>query len=79
VNKVLDFSTLLLVAVCVRSIIFGASIGDACMIAAISALHGYKLYLDSIKQQPLNDIVLKELSDMKSTINALKLAKGIGR
>jgi hypothetical protein len=72
--------TLCLVAgIVIRSVVFGASIGDAIALCAVCGLHGYLQYLNSVKTIPINDSVRAELAEIKSTVNALKIAKSMGR
>lgn len=59
----------------IRPIIYGASIGDAIALCGFAALCAYNFYLESIKEQPINESFKKELEDMKSAINSLKISK----
>jgi hypothetical protein len=62
-----------------RAVIFSASIGDAISIASIAALCAYAQFLKTKEQIPVNEMLRKELDDMRSTLNALKIAKNFGR
>lgn len=55
------------------------SLGEAATIAALCALYGYQLYLDSKKEKPINDTVKKEIEDLRSAVNALKVGRAFGR
>ncbi len=66
-----------------RLVIKGASIGDAGALAALCALYGFSLYLETKKQQPINDSfkaeVRLELEQIKTSMNGLKISKAFGR
>lgn len=55
------------------------SIGEALAIAALCALYGYQLYLDSKREEPVNDQVKKELAEMRSILAALKIGRAFGK
>lgn len=55
------------------------TVGEALVVAALSALYAYSLFLDSKKQKPVNQEVTEKLEEMRSTINALKVARAYGR
>lgn len=63
-----------LVPLVARATIFGASVGDAIAIGALSAFYGFFLYLNSIKIEPLNEKVQNDVAEMKTQISGLKLA-----
>lgn len=67
----------LLLVVVARAVVFSASVGDALAIAALSALYGFDLYLESKKEVPINDSIKEEISALKSAISALKLQKSL--
>ena len=75
----IDYPTLLLSLIAGRCIIFGAGIGDAIAVIGLAALFGFTKYLKTKEEQPINAQLKQELSEMKSSINALKLAKSLGR
>ena len=69
----------LVAALVLRSVIYGASIGDAIAIAAVCGLHAYTNYLASTKVPDINESLRADLAEIKSTIGALKIAKSMGR
>lgn len=69
----------LLSLVCARAVIFGASIGDAIAIAALAGLYGCNHYLKSKEEPPVNEELKRELADLKSTVNAIKVGRAFGR
>jgi len=62
-----------------RIAILGASVGDAIAMVATCALYGFFLYLNNNKEEPINDKVKAELVELKNTVNALKVARSMGR
>ena len=62
-----------------RLVVLGASIGDAMALGALAALYGFSLYLESVRQAPLNDQVKKELEELKTSVASLKLGRSMGR
>jgi len=77
----LNLPSLLLTSLLIRTLIFGASIGDAIALIALSALYGYHYYLQSKKQVPVNKEILdrivqieESLKDTKSKVGALAIA-----
>lgn len=52
---------LLLVALLVKSIVLSSPIFDSVAISALSALFGFKLWLDHVKKPDHNQIILKEI------------------
>ncbi len=62
-----------------RLVVLGASIGDAIALSALAALYGYTLYLNSVKEIPINDTLKEELHHMRDAVNALKVARSFGR
>jgi hypothetical protein len=62
-----------------RLVIKGSSLGEACALAALCALYGFILYLESKKEVPINDSIKEELRHLRSAIDSIKLAKSVGR
>lgn len=62
-----------------RLVILGASIGDAVALIGLCALYAYTLYLDSNKEEPINDQIKSEVEQLRNAVNALKVAKSLGR
>lgn len=71
--------TALLVAICARSAIFGASIADALAIFSISALCGFTMYLKNKEQESVNDVVKRDITELKSAVGAIRLGKSYGK
>ena len=67
---------LILFAVSVaRAAVLGATIGDALAIAALAGLYGYRLYLDSKTELPINEEVKDQIAELKGSVSALKLQR----
>jgi hypothetical protein len=49
------------------------SIADAIIFLGLSGLYGYKLYLNSKSEVPVNEDIRKELSEVKSVITAMSI------
>jgi hypothetical protein len=64
-------------ALVVRMLACGASIGDALTATAAAALHGYQLYLQSreAKKPDSSQLLREEFEQLKSAVSALKLVK----
>lgn len=66
-----------------RLVIKGSSVGDAGALATLCALYGFFLYLETKKQQPLNDSfkaeIRLELEQIKTSMNGFKITKALGR
>jgi len=77
--KDINYSVALLCVLSGRALIIGAGIGDALVIASLCALCAFKFYTDSKKEIPINDSVKNELSDLRSAVNGLKMAKSLQR
>lgn len=58
---------------------FGATIGDALALAALATLYGFKLYNDSKKDGSATAQLVKEVEQIKGTVNSLKLNTTIRR
>jgi hypothetical protein len=52
------------------------SIGEAIVVAALCALYGYNLYLDSKKEKPINEDTKREIADLRDTVFTLKETVG---
>jgi hypothetical protein len=63
----------------VRSVIFGAQMGDAIVMVAIIAAYVASRYFESQEEEPVNDKIKQDLDDMRATVNALKIGKTFGR
>ena len=68
----------LLCAIVLRSVVCGASIGDAITTVALSALFGYTLYLKSNTKPDPAATVAEDIAQLKSAVNALKLGRTLG-
>lgn len=66
-----------IVALTGRAAWFGASIGDALSIISACSLLALTLYLESKQQLPINDEIRREVSEIKSSVNALKIMKSL--
>lgn len=63
----------------IRLIIFGASIGDALALLSFASLCAFFYFLEDKKEAPINDSLKNEIEQIKSTVNALKISKSLGR
>ena len=64
-------------AVSARIVIAGASIGDAIALAALAALYGFFIHQENNKHAPESAQVKKDLEDLKSAINAIKVGNSL--
>ena len=55
------------------------SVGEALAIAALCAVYAYNLYLESKKEEPINDVLKKEIADIRATMGALKVGRAFGK
>lgn len=62
-----------------RLVVFGASLGDAIVVTALSTLCGATAYLKSHKTPDINGDLKSELDSMKSALASIKLGKSLGR
>jgi len=73
---------LLVCAFSVRFLWKGADVADACLAVALVALIAVQAYLEAQRKPialPMNDQVLAELADLKSTVNALRVGRAFGK
>lgn len=64
-------------AVSARIVILGASVGDALAIAALAALYGFYIHQENHKPSPESPQLRKEIDDLKSAINAIKVGNSL--
>lgn len=74
-----NFAMLGFVAYVSKLVLSGASLSDALVITAISALYGYTLYLRHKSPDPvrIDSEIEKRLNNIASHVDALRLGKGI--
>jgi hypothetical protein len=77
--KRLNYPLLFLAILLVRSAIVGAGIGDAIALTAAAALYAYSLYLETKREQPVNDQIRKDVETLKHSVDSLKMAKNFSR
>jgi hypothetical protein len=77
--KKLNLIEYLVIALITRIVFKGASIGDALSIVPLIALQCHQNYLKSKEVAPLGPQLEKELSEMRSTLATLKIAKSYSR
>jgi len=78
--------TLLLSSFLIRSLIFGANVGDSIALISLCGLFGFFYYLEHKKESPVNEKIKlqlealkEEMNQLKSTVNGVKLGVTIGR
>lgn len=64
-------------AVAARIAIFGASVGDAIALLSLSALYGFFLHEENNKPEPESAQLKKDVDDLKSAINAIKVGNSL--
>jgi hypothetical protein len=74
-----NYCLIALLGCVVRAVGFGCGIGDALAIAALCGLYGFTLYIKSKESKPLEEKVWQEISDLKSSVSALKLGRSFGK
>ena len=70
---------ILLSAICVRMCVFGGSLGESIAAAGLCGLYGFMQFMISKQQATPTDDIKKELADIRTTMNALKIGKSLGR
>lgn len=73
----MNFAMLVFFMIGTRIAVSGASVGDALALASVCGLQGFQLWLATKKQVPVNDIVAKELNDMKTHLAGLVIKNSI--
>ena len=61
----------------IKCLIIGVSIPDALIVAFLGSVYCFKKFLDIRKQPPVNQMIIKEIENLKGAINTIKLSKGI--
>lgn len=77
--KEINYSVVLLCLLVGKVLITGASIGDAVAISALSALYGFIYYTEANKAVVVNEDIKQDIEQLKSNVNALKIAKTMQR
>lgn len=67
----------LLIAYLTKIIMFSATVSDALIIIALSALYGYKLYLNSKTIPDPTKEIKDEVEQIKNSVNMVKLNMGV--
>lgn len=73
--KKIDVCLVFLACLIIRNVIKGANVGDAIAICGVASLYGYRSYLEIKKVVHVNDEIKKDVSDLKSSVNSLKIAR----
>lgn len=63
---------ILLSAYIVRLLLVGASIGEALVIISLSSLLGLKMYLEDNKEEPINDEIKKQITQLNEELKTIK-------
>ena len=61
-------------AVIIKSLITGISLGSALTIVGLAALYGGYYYFESKKEDPINDVVKKELKQLQDELKVVQAA-----
>ena len=77
--KKVSLINILVVAIVARIVFKGAEIGDALALLPLIGFQCHQNYLKSKEVEPLTPRVEKELAEMKSALNAIKIAKAYGK
>lgn len=77
--KKINYSLIALLVLSTRLVLHGAGVGDSIALAALAALYGFTLYLEKTKIVPVNEQVREELEQIRSTVNALKVARSFSK
>lgn len=70
---------ILLSCVVVRAAVLGAGVGDALAIAALCGLKGWWLYLEQTKKPNITGEMQKQVDEMRTTVQALKMSQARNR
>jgi len=73
------YPLILFILFSLRLIIKGSDLGEALALGVLASLYGYTLYLAHNKEKPINESIHTEIDNLKNTVNALKIAKSVGR
>ena len=76
--KNLNYSLTAMLVFGTRLVIFGASVGDSIALASLCALYAYSLYIEAHKPIPLNNQIRLEIDQIRTTVEALKIARVYG-
>lgn len=66
-----NIQIVLLVAFTARLVVFGASIGDALALFALAGLFGFNQWLNSNKEEPVNEKVKADITELKTQVSNL--------
>lgn len=73
--KNVNYSLLAFFLFSIKLVVFGSSVSDAIALFALAGLYGFSLFLESKKETPINDEIKKDLENVKSAVNALKIGR----
>ena len=73
----INFSLLTFLALSIKIVALGSNLTDSIALSALAILYGFNLYLNKHYKEelPLNEEIKKDIAQMKSTIDALKIAQ----
>jgi hypothetical protein len=77
--KNINLFNILVIAIVARIVFKGAEIGDALALLPLVGYQAHKNYLKTKEVEPLGPKLEKELMDMRTTLNTLKIAKAYGK
>lgn len=63
----------------VKLLIITPSIAEASIMAVVTGLYGYSMYMKSREPKSLNQTVIEDLENIKAAVNALKLEKSLNK
>lgn len=72
-----NITTVLLVMVVLRVVAVGADIGVALSVLSICALQGFYRWVKMQEQEPVNEKLARELSDIKAAMSTIVLKNSI--
>lgn len=63
----------------VRMLICGSNIGESVALAAMGGVFCFLVYLENKNEAPINEQVKKDIEELRSAVNALKVEKAFRR
>lgn len=61
----------------IRLIATGANVGDAIALFGFAALYGFNLYIESKREQPVNDQVKAELETLRNQVSSIQSSNAL--
>lgn len=73
--KQLNFALIAFACITVKMIVVDATVADALIMAVSGAVYGYSQYLKRFQPYKLDDAVMKDLIEMRTTLSRLNMVR----